>query len=152
MRRAIVPALSLLSVGCEADLEQSCFKGPCGEEANVVVVAVADTGDYPVEVFEILRDQCHRCHTEPPRNGAPFPLLTVDDAEAPYCQPDAEGVCEVVEPQVPRWQRMQLAVEPGATPQMPFGLPPLPDGLLDPLRAWFATCEQGACARSVEEP
>lgn len=32
----------------------------------------------------VARAKCQRCHSEPPRNGAPVPLLTYEDFRAPY--------------------------------------------------------------------
>ena len=33
------------------------------------------------DVAPILEARCHRCHTDPPENGAPFPLLTYADTQ-----------------------------------------------------------------------
>lgn len=145
-------------VGCTAELGQSCFDGPCGEEANQIEVTIRDSGEYPVDVFAILRDNCHGCHGLPPNNGAPFSLQTVDDAEADFCDDpidDPGGPCTPVEPSVPTWSAMAVAVEHGSAPPlnitpMPLNLPALPDESLEVLRAWFSTCEAGECERRVE--
>ena len=34
------------------------------------------------DVEPILEARCQRCHTDPPQNGAPFPLLTYADTQA----------------------------------------------------------------------
>lgn len=36
------------------------------------------------DALEVVRAKCQRCHTEPPKNGAPIPLLTYEDFQAPY--------------------------------------------------------------------
>lgn len=33
------------------------------------------------DVAPILEARCQRCHTDPPKNGAPFPLLSYDDTQ-----------------------------------------------------------------------
>ncbi len=98
---------------------------------------IEDTAGLPCEVFSILEANCQRCHNDPQENGAPFPLLTYDDTQAEY------GAR-------PIWDRMSDAVEPGAIPGMPFGdnPPGLGEADLDVLRAWFATCDAGECARA----
>lgn len=41
------------------------------------------SGDGPTfcDIEPILQDKCHRCHTDPPENDAPFPLVTYDDVD-----------------------------------------------------------------------
>lgn len=34
--------------------------------------------------FEVVVDKCQRCHTDPPKFGAPVPFLSVDDFHRPY--------------------------------------------------------------------
>jgi hypothetical protein len=36
------------------------------------------------EALAVVRAKCQRCHTRPPKNGAPVPFLTYDDFQAPY--------------------------------------------------------------------
>lgn len=38
----------------------------------------------PCDVEAVLKAKCHSCHSSPPTNGAPFPLLTQADFLAPY--------------------------------------------------------------------
>lgn len=33
------------------------------------------------DVAPILEARCQRCHTDPPKNGAPFPLVSYDDTQ-----------------------------------------------------------------------
>jgi hypothetical protein len=36
------------------------------------------------DALVVVRAKCQRCHTEPPKNGAPIPFLTYEDFQAPY--------------------------------------------------------------------
>jgi hypothetical protein len=33
------------------------------------------------QALSVIESKCQRCHSEPPQNGAPFPLLTYDDTQ-----------------------------------------------------------------------
>jgi uncharacterized membrane protein len=61
----------------------------------------AGSSDSPTfcEALDVLRQKCQRCHSDPPENGAPFPLLTYDDTQVV----DRRGV--------PRFERMRAAVD-----------------------------------------
>jgi uncharacterized membrane protein len=39
---------------------------------------------FPCDVSRIIEAKCVRCHSDPPENGAPFPLLTWEDTQKPY--------------------------------------------------------------------
>jgi hypothetical protein len=76
----------------------------------------ADAGETQTEagltwcdVEPILEAHCQRCHTDPPANGAPFPLLTYEDTQAGE-PPRYERMGEVVSQDFmpPQW----LAVDP----------------------------------------
>ena len=36
------------------------------------------------DALRVVRAKCQRCHTDPPKNGAPVPFLTYDDFQRPY--------------------------------------------------------------------
>ena len=137
----------LLASACNADRDESCEDGTCttatsagaGGAGSFVCKYPDASAGLPCEVFTILADNCHSCHTDPPANGAPFPLLTYEDTQAPYFKTDLK-----------RWERMARVVEPNGSPRMPLGLPPLDPAQLNPLRDWFATCRAGECARGPE--
>ena len=38
----------------------------------------------PCEVDTVLESVCQNCHSAPPKNGAPFPLVTGTDTRRPY--------------------------------------------------------------------
>jgi hypothetical protein len=45
---------------------------------------VAPEPMFPCEIEAILTSKCQRCHQDPPRNDAPFPLLTWSDTRRSY--------------------------------------------------------------------
>jgi hypothetical protein len=88
------------------------------------------TGDIPCDVFAVLHAKCHACHTDPPANNAPFPLLTYADTQEPY---GTKGKL--------RFQRMREVIEPDAIPHMPFGTAPqLTDAEFETLADWLDDC------------
>lgn len=90
----------------------------------------ADTGDLPEAVNAVLKDKCQACHSAPPRNHAPFPLVSFEDARKIFGLTTKQ-----------RWQRMAEVIEPGGLPHMPYrDAPPLTDAELTTLRSWFAAC------------
>jgi hypothetical protein len=70
---------------------------------------------------KVLHEVCQRCHQDPPLNGAPFPLVTYADTQV------------VPMDGIPRWQRMERAVESGFMPLRGLDLDPPVEEL---------TCEQ----------
>jgi hypothetical protein len=87
------------------------------------------TGSFPADVAAILADKCQPCHTDPPKNGAPFPLLTYEDVQKPFVGTK------------PIYQQMYLQVQPGADPRMPFGnAPQLTPDEFSTLTSWLISC------------
>jgi hypothetical protein len=87
-------------------------------------------GDLPDDVNAVLQDKCQPCHQSPPKNHAPFPLLSFEDTQEQF------GITTKR-----KWQRMSEVIEPGAVPHMPYGnAPQLTDAQHATLRAWFAGC------------
>lgn len=107
MRRFLLPVLvAALVAACTAELEERCLGGACGPDTipdpvpttssgvgggaggagggGASCEGVPDTGEYPCEVYEVLKAKCFSCHTDPQLQGAPFSLLTYEDARAPY--------------------------------------------------------------------
>jgi uncharacterized membrane protein len=92
--------------------------------------ATPTNGDLPEAVNAVLADKCQACHTSPPKNHAPWPLLSFEETQVRF------GITEKR-----RWQRMAEVIEPGGSPHMPFGnAPQLTADQLATLRAWFAGC------------
>jgi hypothetical protein len=122
-------SLSFFSTACTADLTEICVSGGCNQKGlpeevplgagggdggggGLVVCAAPagpPTGDIPCEVFEVIRRECHSCHTNPPANGAPFPLLSYEDTQATYFM------------DIKRYQRMNEVIRPNGSPRMPLG-------------------------------
>lgn len=40
--------------------------------------------------FEVVTAKCQRCHTDPPKFGAPVPFLSIDDFHRPYGGADSK--------------------------------------------------------------
>jgi uncharacterized membrane protein len=92
--------------------------------------ATPATGDLPDAVNAVLVDKCQACHTSPPKNHAPWPLLSFEETQLRFGITDKR-----------RWQRMAEVIEPGGSPHMPFGnAPQLTPEELTTLRSWFAAC------------
>ncbi len=98
-------ATTALLPGCTASVDSGCLGGPCGDDAGVKpfsdagmctsacyadfhlteqcdVANMPTEGDIPCDVWAVMHKQpldsggCHKCHQNPPQNGAPFPELT----------------------------------------------------------------------------
>ena len=81
-----------------------------------------DTINYVSHIKTIIDNNCISCHTNPPENGAPMPLLTYDN------------VREAVENRdlIARISSDNLGF------LMPFGGPRLPQNLIDTIILWEA--------------
>lgn len=81
----------------------------------------------------VLSHKCRRCHQAPPKNGAPFSLLTYEDTQLV----DSQGK--------PRFMRMADAVSSGYMPAQFVSLTPPVEGLTADERATLlGWCEAGA--------
>ena len=47
----------------------------------------ANEPELPCDVNAVLTHVCQTCHTSPPLHGAPFPLVTYADTQAPFSAP-----------------------------------------------------------------
>ena len=77
---------------------------------------------YNVDVKPIIDNNCIRCHTNPPENGAPMPLLTYDNLKEAIENRNLLG----------RVSSNDLGF------LMPFGGPRLPQNLIDTITQWEA--------------
>ncbi|HEX4449016.1 MAG TPA: hypothetical protein VH044_19885 [Polyangiaceae bacterium] len=90
---------------------------------------IPTTGTIPADVTAVLTARCQTCHTDPPVNGAPFPLLT-------YAQIHSDFV-----PGVPKYEEMYMLIQPDGDPHMPFGdAPQLSTDQFDTLASWLKAC------------
>ncbi len=91
------------------------------------------TGTLPADVEAIVKVRCDNCHSNPPTNHAPFPLVTYADFSqsdplAPYAGQ-------------PIWQVVGTVIQPNANPHMPFGTAPqLTSQQLQTLTQWSQGC------------
>jgi uncharacterized membrane protein len=75
------------------------------------------------QVQAVLEAKCQRCHADPPKNGAPFPLVAFEDTQV------------LDRAQNPRYQRMHDAVESEFMPATWMKLEPPVEPLTDNERA-----------------
>ena len=133
-------AASLLGTGCGASLPDSVRDGAVSSDAAAggdTTPDAAPVGFFPCDVEAVLKAKCHTCHTQPLKNGAPFPLLEYANTQMPY------GTTMRI------WQVMKTAVE---TDYMPFvGSPtgPLEPAQKTTLLTWLGN---GAPAASTRCP
>lgn len=75
------PKVWTFAVGALA-LPLSCAPSSVTDKARSGGDPIQIEGDLPCDIEKILGDVCQHCHTRPPRNGAPFPLVTYGDTQA----------------------------------------------------------------------
>jgi uncharacterized membrane protein len=87
-------------------------------------------GSFPADVADVLMNRCQPCHTDPPLNGAPFPLLAYGDVHKVLT-----GTA------MPIYEEMYLLIQPGADPHMPYGnAPQLSPDQFNTLSSWLLSC------------
>ena len=104
---AVAPAL--VGIGCRDRGADESAGLPCGVEA-------------------ILRQQCQACHGDPPRFGAPIPLVSFADLHAPSTLDPAQKV----------YQRVGVRIHDDAAPMPPPPSPSLSDADRKALARWIA--------------
>lgn len=79
------------------------------EKRDAGTARLVRAGEIPCAPRAVLQAVCHNCHTDPPRNGAPFSQKTYQDIDA-----DLDGE--------PVYVRMRRAIEEGRMPLDPYSL------------------------------
>lgn len=141
MRRSVVMLAFVVTalIGC-ADHEASTERegGPIPEYDSGAMPN--DAGEVEVgevtwcQASAVLESVCQRCHTDPPENNAPFPLVTYDDTQAPYYTTELQI-----------WEVMQTAVSSGFMPMRPAALmPPVEPLTCEEKSTLLGWLEQGA--------
>ena len=134
-------ALSLLLGVAAAACGDSTPLSDVGADAGAAApsdAAAVNTEGAPCEVAEILSEHCWACHTDPPRNAAPMPLMTRADFQRP----------SVSMPDQPVWQRVMARIHDAESPMPPPSSSTLDDATLATLDTWL---EDGAPARTAGE-
>lgn len=127
VRRTAFSFLVLLA-SCNETLTTQRDAGTEGEPSESI----------PCDVQQILVNVCQNCHTDPPINTAPMPLVTYADTQAPAVSEPSEKV----------WERMMARIHDEEDP-----MPPPSSGFsltsdqLETLDAWFV---RGAPARETQ--
>lgn len=86
----------------------ACTNGG-GENRDAGSARLVRAGEIPCAPRAVLKAVCQNCHTDPPRNGAPFSQLTYQDIDAEL---DGEPV----------FSRMRRAIRDGRMPLDPYTL------------------------------
>jgi len=102
--------------------------------------------------YKIINCSCQQCHQSPPLNGAPIPLMTYADTQAPFPMPTSdERAWQVMQDEV-RIRFMPYTGDPTVMPPVK----PLTDDQQNTLLTWL---EQGAhdeggpnCPQSCDWP
>jgi hypothetical protein len=143
-----VAALMALYAGC-ASSDVSTYQRGGGPLPPIPHTCSNDAAlsDVPVpwcNAYKIINCVCQQCHQNPPLNGAPIPLMTYGDTQAPYPLATSKGRV---------WQEMQSVVATCYMPYMddPKVMPPvlpLSKDDYDTLLSWLG---QGATALGGED-
>lgn len=112
MKKAGLIIVLLILIGCTSASEEDLV------DATELPMLVTYNG----EVKTIIDNNCIVCHTNPPVNGAPMPLLTYENVKAAV---ENRGL-------IARISSQDLGF------LMPFGGPRLPQNLIDTIIQWEA--------------
>jgi hypothetical protein len=132
--RSLAAALfvSVALAGCGDDSGAMVPSGGAGSGSSNGGVAFC-------EALKVIRDKCQRCHQAPPQHGAPVPLLTYEDTQAPYYTTDRSW-SDAIAGAVERGTMPDLAQNDPPTSLMP-PVEPLTRGEKATLLDWL---DQGA--------
>jgi hypothetical protein len=116
------------SSGTDAALPSDAVPPP--RDAQECPTSGPTVGDMPNDVAAVFIAVCQPCHTSPPQNRAPWPLMSYEDLVTPF------GTTTML-----RWQRIAQVIHPPNLPHMPplTNTQPSADQLAT-LDAWFAQC------------
>ena len=117
-------------------LGSGCGSSSGAQAADAGAAGASDKVSW-CSAYAVINCVCQQCHQKPPLNGAPIPLLTYADTQAPF--PNKTSDKEV-------WKEIQIDVASGSMPYtgdktiMP-PVQPLTDDQKNTLLTWLA---QGA--------
>lgn len=89
-------------------------------ESDLINYTPVENITYTGTVKAIIIENCIMCHTEPPQNGAPMPLLTYDNVKNAVL---TRGLIDRISSTDPAFL-------------MPFGGTRLPQSKIDQIKAW----------------
>jgi uncharacterized membrane protein len=139
--RSLVPGLAVVVIAASAACGGGSAASPsfAGAELDASAASAADisfaqcgtspaTGTIPAAVSTVLQDKCQACHGVTPMNGAPISLVTYADVHIDFGP-------------VPTYQVMDILIQPGSDPHMPFeSAPPLTPAEFTTLETWLGEC------------
>ncbi|HVY48777.1 MAG TPA: hypothetical protein VHB21_22970 [Minicystis sp.] len=136
MRASCLIFAAVAAAGCNAFSD-----APSGASGGSGGAGGGAASGLPCDVDRVLAQSCRSCHADPPRYGAPMPLVTYADTQAPAPTNTAEKVVDV----------MHQRIHDPTSPMPPTG--PLDAAALDVLDRWYqegappgdgAACDEGA--------
>jgi hypothetical protein len=102
-----------------------------GSLASFGACSTPTSGTIPADVNQVIVDKCQPCHQRPPKNDAPFPLVTYEQIHGPV----------PTFPSLPIYEEMYVLIQPGADPHMPYmGAAQLTDAEFATLSSWLKAC------------
>jgi uncharacterized membrane protein len=139
--RSLLPGLALVAVAASAACGGGSPASPsfAGAALDASDPTTADisfaqcgtspaTGTIPAAVSTVLQAKCQACHGLTPMNGAPISLVSYADVHVNFGP-------------VPTYQVIDLLIQPGADPHMPFeSAPPLTAAEFMTLESWLDDC------------
>jgi len=79
-RMAVLTLLNVLVVACgESSPSSSGNAGPVDGPVQDSASGPDDTNEIPCAARRVLQQTCQQCHSRPPKNDAPFPLVRRSD-------------------------------------------------------------------------
>jgi hypothetical protein len=82
--------------GSEGTTDVDDDGGVEGEASGGTESGAAPAGGIPCDVLDVLRANCHECHGETPKFGAPMALVDYDDLQVPALSDPTRAVYELV--------------------------------------------------------
>jgi hypothetical protein len=130
----VTPVAAILLAACTADLKEGCLTGGCPSMDSTSAAAgtsggTGTTGGGGGSGCGPL-PATGPCHVDPPKIGAPFPILTYADTQMVF---DSHGKL--------RYQRMHEVIQDDGAPHMPYKsktivVPPLTPDEFKTLDTW----------------
>lgn len=121
----LTAVLVLGSAGCSSTTNDAT---PNDGGTDVTTETTPALHDLPCEVDAILEANCRKCHSDPPKFGAPMPLVS-------HAQVHAKAPSD---PSFEVWQLMKTRVHDPVKPMPPAPNPPLSTADKATMDAWFA--------------
>ena len=108
-KRSRLGAAATMATACVCLASLGCVSKTDGRSETSPEAASHD--DIPCDPKTVLQNVCQKCHSSPPQNSAPFPLVSYDDTQ-------------VVMSGKPVWMYMRTVLQTGVMPLPPVTIAP----------------------------